>query len=94
MDCLRLARVIDSVIGMNLRVQREDGSIETIELSGNVRIEEGEAIDCVVAGDREHFFTKAGFYDGWGMPMSPGTTLGEAREIIEAVERRRRITDE
>ena len=58
---------------------------------GDVRVEEGELLDCLVTEDREHFFTKAGFYDGWGMAVSSGSP-GEAMELVEAVARQRRVS--
>ena len=73
---------------MNLRVLHEDGRIETIAIEGEVvRIVSGHNLDRLVSGNREHFFTKDGFYDGWGMAAC--YTPGEAGELIEAIERRR-----
>ncbi len=76
---------------MMLRVQHEDGRIETITLRGEVRVVNGHELDRLVTQDAEHFFTKAGFYDGWGMPIR--CSAAEARELIEAVERSRAIAD-
>ena len=55
---------------MNLRVQHEDGRHETLVLEGTIRIETGTYLDRVLTDDVEHFFTKDGYYDGWG-PAAP-----------------------
>ena len=51
---------------MKLRVEQEDGEIILIELdSPNIHV--GVELDRIVSQDgMEHFFTKDGYYDGWG----------------------------
>ena len=63
---------------MKIRVQHENGQIETISLRGELRVSEGEELDWLHAGGMELFFTKDGYYDGW----SP------APEIMKKVEAR------
>jgi hypothetical protein len=52
---------------MKLRVQCEDGRIETLELRGAWVVQDGELLSRIAHenGD-EHFFTPGGYYDGWG----------------------------
>ena len=74
---------------MKIRVEHEDGRIETLTIKGNLQVSEGRQLDrlCTDAG-MEHFFTKDGHYDGWGgVPSDPQ----RAREIIDEVEARRDI---
>ncbi len=75
---------------ITIRVQREDGEIEMLTVCGEARVVEGRQLDRLVTADMEHFFTKAGFYDGWGMPTE--STGPEASELVEAVERGRRLS--
>ena len=77
---------------MNIRVQREDGRIETLTLSGETHVVDGRQLDRLVTPAAEYFFTKAGFYDGWG--MSTMATASEASELLEAVERGRRVSED
>jgi len=75
---------------MRLRVQRADESIEVLNLDGLWTIQEGRYLDRL-RSDRgtEHFFTKDGFYDGWG---SGACASGpEANEQLRAMEEKREI---
>ncbi len=78
---------------MRLRVQHEDGRLETVELLGErLQIVRGHLLDRIVADDLEHFFTKDGYYDGWGRALSASPAdAGIIRDIVEA---RREIDDE
>ena len=58
---------------MRIRVQHETGRIETIQLDGELFVTtEGPQLNRI--RDKkgfEHFFTKEGFYDGWGSAEGP-----------------------
>jgi hypothetical protein len=57
---------------MRLRVEHEDGRIETLTLDGDVRLQHGRVLDRLVTEEgAEHFFTKEGYYDGWGRAVLP-----------------------
>ena len=75
---------------MKIRVMHESGATEVIELPlGASTVFDGVRLDRIQSGNMEHFFTKDGYYDGWGAAVS--ATADEAREIIEAVESERVI---
>jgi len=65
---------------MKLRVECEDGRIETINLDGSWRIVEGWCLNRI-RDDRgmDHFFTKDGYYDGCGSIVSDSEQLVELR---------------
>jgi hypothetical protein len=51
---------------VKLRVQHQDGHTETLEVT-SVSIVEGAYLDRMVGSDgTQYFFTKDGYYDGWG----------------------------
>jgi hypothetical protein len=72
---------------MKLRVQHEDGAIETITLAGEWRVQEGSELNRIVGRGFEHFFTHDGYYDGWGAGVSESPA--PATEIIDALEQKR-----
>ncbi len=75
---------------MRLRVEHEDGSVETITLTGEWRVTEGEFLNRITdSSGFDHFFTHDGHYDGWGggIRQPPET----ADEILESMESKRRI---
>jgi hypothetical protein len=52
---------------MKLRVQHEDGKIETIDIAQPISSLEGNHLNRLIGSDgTEYFFTKEGHYDGWG----------------------------
>lgn len=54
-------------MSMKLRVQQEDGKIETIDIAQPVSSREGNHLNRLIGSDgTEYFFTKEGHYDGWG----------------------------
>ena len=55
---------------MKIKVIHEDGSIETLTLTGGLRCVEGKHLHRIHAADREHFFTPDGHYDGWGRALN------------------------
>ena len=58
-------------IDVKLRVQHKDGRMETLDIAEPLWIREGAELDRIVAPDgTEHFFTKEGYYDGWGKAMA------------------------
>jgi hypothetical protein len=74
---------------MKLRVQQEDGRIEILTLDGQWEIIEGTTLNRI-RSDRglEHFFTKDGYYDGWGSGLSEESGA-RADEIVSAMEQKR-----
>jgi hypothetical protein len=75
---------------MKIRVQWENGCIETISLDGHWEIIEGKFLNSI-RNDRgmEHFFTKKGFYDGWEAEV--GKSLDHAVEVLAAMLRKRKF---
>ncbi len=56
---------------MFLNVVNEDGTSQRIHLILPVEATEGEHLDRITcANGTEYFFTKEGYYDGWGRPMT------------------------
>jgi hypothetical protein len=83
---------------MKLRVQRGDGSIETISIVGPVEIDEGRTMAHIHSAEGlDHYFTFDGHYDGWGMacnipiPEGPAPMEGEVKDLIDRVEKDREI---
>jgi hypothetical protein len=74
---------------MKIRVEHEDGRIETLTIKGALRVSEGKELDRIQTDSgMEHFFTKDGHYDGWGgSPSDPQ----RAKEITKEIEARREI---
>ncbi len=75
---------------MKLRVQREDGRIETIEIAGQWIAAEGEVLNRLSGDFVDHFFTPDGHYDGWGGSVHL-TDDERAGGIISVMEHRRVI---
>jgi hypothetical protein len=78
---------------MKLRVQHENGDIETINLIAPVALEygEGSPLYRLTGGDgAEHFFTLDGFYDGYGRSVA-GLNNEEAADYAEAMSDARTI---
>lgn len=74
---------------MKLLVQHEDGTIETINLAGEWRVQEGPLLNRIVGNGYEHFFTHDGYYDGWGAGVSE--TPAHAQDMIDALEEKRQF---
>jgi hypothetical protein len=55
---------------MKMRVQQRDGKVQTLDIVPPFSILEGVDLDRIVVADGEHFFTKEGYYDGWGKSTS------------------------
>jgi hypothetical protein len=65
---------------MKLRVEHENGDIETLRLEGSLKITEGPTLDVIqTKSGMEYFFTKDGYYDGWGTMV--GTLLGSREPV-------------
>ena len=62
---------------MLIAVVHEDGQCETIRLIPPVEAKEGKHLNRITcANGTEYFFTKDGYYDGWGRPVNdPNDTL-------------------
>ena len=57
---------------MKIRVQHEDGAIETLAVGGSWTVVEGKHLDRLRdVNGFEHFFTPDGYYDGWGAALAP-----------------------
>jgi hypothetical protein len=71
-------------------VSAKDGRHELITLTDPVTILRGEKMDRLICGNIEHWFTKDGTYDGWGMNLEGmNLTPDEARALIDNVEKSR-----
>lgn len=56
---------------MFLNVVSEDGKCQRIRLILPAEVTEGKVLDKIKCeGGTEYFFTKEGYYDGWGRPVS------------------------
>jgi len=56
---------------MYLVVVTEDGECHKIRLILPVEVSEGKVLDKITCeGGTDYFFTKEGYYDGWGRPVS------------------------
>jgi len=73
---------------MKIRVQREDGKIETLEIEGTQRIVCGSHLNRISGSRCEHFFTKQGYYGGWGGGVC-GTE--DADRVLSEMEGKREI---
>jgi hypothetical protein len=52
---------------MQIKVIQDDGISETITLTGEWRVQEGEKLDRLIGPHGfTHFFSHTGEYDGWG----------------------------
>jgi hypothetical protein len=69
---------------MKIRVQHEDGKIEILVVEGQWAIVQGAQLDRMVGSLFEHFFTKDGYYDGWGCVPSPAENTERQIERIES----------
>ena len=58
---------------MNILVVMEHGEQRCIELDDDaaMTMREGAQLNCLRNGRVEHFFTKQGYYDGWGECLEP-----------------------
>lgn len=75
---------------MKIRVQREDESIETLSLKGKWKVIEGQYQNRI--SDElglDHFFTHAGYYDGWGGAVCCDEQT--ANDVIRSMEQKRQI---
>ena len=62
---------------MLLYVLHETGRREILTLVAPVTVIEGKRLDRLAGADGiEHFFTKDGYYDGWGRLMSDVPAAG------------------
>lgn len=76
---------------MKIRVQREDGQIETLELCGTWVFRDGKLLGRLAhESGSEHFFTPEGYYDGWGSCVVP-TGAERAPLVINAIEAKRQV---
>ena len=74
---------------MKIRVQQENGNIETIDVCDTAEVQVGNQLDRLVTQGAEHFFTKDGYYDGWGRGVS--CSPSEAKKVLNQTELKRNI---
>ncbi len=56
---------------MFLNVVSEDGKCQRLHLILPVEVTEGKHLDKItIKGGTDYYFTKEGYYDGWGRPVS------------------------
>lgn len=78
---------------MRIRVQREDGSVETISVADMVVVQPGKVLNrLVTASGAEHFFTHDGYYDGWGAAVQ--TEEAGASAVLDAMESKRTLSQD
>lgn len=78
---------------MKVQVVRVDGSVEAIELVGRIIVKEPEGglgMISLESTGADHYFTKDGQYDGWGLAVS-GLDESEATSVADAIERNRQV---
>lgn len=74
---------------MIIRVMHEDGRSEVLALALPFAAREGTLLDCLTTADGvDHYFTKDGYYDGWGRAVS---SEAEAQHAIRVHEEGRHI---
>lgn len=78
---------------MKLRVMHENGNVEVLTLTLPVLAIEGIHLNRLseAVGGRDHFFTKDGFYDGWGQACGESLAVAHATNVIEKIESTREI---
>ena len=74
----------------SIKVIRRDGRIETILLKGTWEVVDGSIMPRLRSGCFEHFFTRQGFYDGWGGCVA-GLSPEGAEATLRAMEEQRQI---
>jgi hypothetical protein len=61
---------------VKMKVIRENGEIVTLDLDYPAFIGAGDVLNKMFCADlTEHFFTKDGYYDGWGKAMRPPISM-------------------
>jgi len=76
---------------MRIKVQHENGATETLDLEGPLTVIKGHRLDRIRDSHGfEHFFTKDGFYDGWGARLPKPNRLAADR-ILDALEEKRSV---
>ena len=55
---------------MKITVLHGDGSMETLQIAGDLRCAEGQHLRRVQDDDLEHFFTPDGHFDGRGRALN------------------------
>ena len=70
---------------MQIKVLHDDGSIETLTLTGDLLCLEGRHMHRAQTDDLAHFFTPDGHYDGCGRALHP-TPLEDALRRGETIE--------
>ena len=73
---------------INLMVRREDGSLAKITLQDPVVIrDKGENLSYIASGNGfDYYFTKDGFYDGWGTNCVAGTQEGDLGGLAKGLQ--------
>jgi hypothetical protein len=77
-------------MAMKIRVEREDGKIETLSLKGTWEIVEGKYQNRISdESGMDYFFTHEGHYDGWGGAVCCDEQA--AKDVIASMEQKREI---
>lgn len=72
---------------MQLVVVHEDGQTERLTLLTPFTVICGKSLDRIVEGTGiEHWFTKDGFYDGWGKTHQPPLSDQDSDDVVSIIE--------
>lgn len=75
---------------MKIIVVHENQSQEIVTLTEPLKIVRGGSLNrLVTATGMEHFFTEAGYYDGFGRAVSEPVTEEQAAALIDALDSER-----
>lgn len=61
-----------------LRVVHEGGDLETIFIKPPAKMSRGKVLNKILTSDgTEYFFTREGYYDGWGQKIGQSAVKSE-----------------
>lgn len=79
---------------MKIKVQRKDGSIETLDINGAIEMHAGTHQNRISSGTMDYFFNLDGTYDGWGRDVSSlNMHIDDAGVLISQIEDNRQIEE-
>lgn len=78
---------------MKIRVCHRDGRIETLTMTGPLKLTEGKHLNYITdaTGMDHYFYPEDGCYDGWGRGFAGGVDEETAHKVLEDTERARDI---